>query len=44
VADPVLQRFAATGELTIVLPRRHAVLSNGFSAAHDFLTGCRGAN
>lgn len=40
-SDPVLQRLADTGKLTIVFPTRRIVLPNAFSAAHDFLRICR---
>lgn len=41
VEDPVLARFAETGELTVVFPTRRVLLPNGFAAAHDFLKRCR---
>ena len=40
-ADPVLQSFADTGELTLVFGARRAILPNAFAPAHDFLETCR---
>jgi hypothetical protein len=39
--DPVLARFAQTGELSIIFPTRRVLLPNGFAPAHDFLARCR---
>jgi hypothetical protein len=40
--DPVLARFADTGELRLDLGRRRIRLPNGFAPGHDFLKTCRG--
>ena len=40
-ADPVLQSFADTGDLTVVFSARRAIMPNAFAPAHDFLETCR---
>lgn len=39
--DPVLTRFANTGELSIIIGKRRILLPNAFASAHDFLAICR---
>lgn len=39
-ADPVLARFADTGELAVILGERRTATPNGFAPAHDFLQVC----